>query len=225
MLQSRRITAKPLAKMFDLILPTVPILGVITTTTAIIVAAVSAASAIASGAMAAVSAKQQGDAAEEAAKYNAAVAQNDAVAAQNAAAYEARQIRRKNLLRLGMQRAEAGKTGVSLDAGSSFDDVMFDTAIQGELEAQAALYTGAVRSQAARAGSAMSLWEGKQAQRAAGIGMASAAVGTLGGISDSVYKGVQLVSMSAPSSRQPKLNAAGTPITGAQTNPAVRNWS
>jgi hypothetical protein len=207
--------------MFDLLLPTEPMLGVLTTTAAIIIGAVSAASALASGVMGAISAKQQGEAAEQAAEYNAAVAQNDAVAAQNAAAYEARQIRRKNLLRLGMQRAGAAKSGVSLDAGSSFDDVMFDTAIQGELEAQAALYTGAVRAQAQRASGAMSLWEGKQAQRAAGIGMASAAIGTIGGVAGSVFQTGQMLS-----NAQPRLNATGASspprITGAQTNPNVR---
>ena len=145
--------------------------------------------------MQAISSKQQGEAAEEAAKYNAAVAQNDAVATQNAAAYEARQIRRKNLMRLGMQRAEAGKTGVSLDAGSSFDDVMFDTAIQGELEAQAALYTGNVRSQAARASGAMATWEGKQAKRAAGIGAISGAVGALGGVAQGGFMVAQGIEM------------------------------
>lgn len=156
-----------------------PMLGIVTT--AAIIAAVAA---VAGATMSAVAAKQQGEAQEQAAKYNAAVAENDAIAAQNAAAYEARQIRRKNLLRLGAQRADVAKSGVSLDAGSSFDDVMFDSAVQGELEAQAALYTGMVRSQAQGAQAAMSLYEGRQAKRAAGIGMASAAVGGLGGVAD-----------------------------------------
>mgnify|MGYP003342798234 CR=1 FL=1 len=206
-----------------MLLPTEPLLGFLTTTGAIIVAAVSAASAIASGAMAAVSAKQQGDAAEEAAKYNNAVAQNDAIAAQNAAAFEARQIRRKNLLRMGAQRAAIGQSGVSLDAGSSFDDVMFDSAIQGELEAQAAIYSGAMKSQSALASGQMALWEGKQAQRAAGIGMASAAIGAVGGVAGAIYQGNQMVGLSRQS--PPKINASGIPVTGAQTNPAVRNWA
>jgi hypothetical protein len=187
--------------MFDLILPDVPLLGFAATTIAVVSGVVAAVSAVAGGAMAAISAKQQGEAAEQAAEYNAAVAQNDAIAAQNAAAYEARQIRRKNLLRLGMQRAGAAKSGVSLDAGSSFDDVMFDTAIQGELEAQAALYTGNVRSQAQRASGSMALWEGKQAQRAAGIGMASGAIGALGGVAQGAFM-----------ASGPKLNSSGGPV-------------
>jgi hypothetical protein len=220
MLRLKQITVKQFAMIFEMFLPTEPLLGVVTTTTAIVIAAVSAASALASGAMAAVSAKQQGEAAEEAAKYNNAIAQNDAIAAQNAAAFEARQIRRKNMLRMGAQRAAVGQSGVSLDAGSSFDDVMFDSAIQGELEAQAAIYSGAMRSQSALASGQMALWEGKQARRAAGIGMASSAIGAVGGVAGAVYQGNQMVS----AAQQPRINAGGgVPVTGAQTNPAVRN--
>lgn len=158
-----------------------PLLGVIGTTAAIVASVVAATAALAGGATAAVSAIQQGKAQEEASKYNAEVAQNDAIAAQNAAAAQARQIRRQNLLRLGAQRADIAKSGVSLDAGSSFDDVIYDSAIQGELEAQSALYTGLVRSQAQQAAGAMALYEGKQAKRAAGIGAASGVVGGIGG--------------------------------------------
>lgn len=171
-------------------------------TTAAVVAAVaasvSAATAVAGGVMSAVSAKQQGEAAEDAAEYNAAVAQNEAIAAQNAAAFEARQIRRKNLLRLGAQRADVAKSGVSLDAGSSFDDVMFDSAVQGELEAQAALYTGNLRAQAQGAQSAMALYEGRQAKRAAGIGAASGVISGIGGVAQAGFSYASL---------QPKLNS------------------
>lgn len=165
-------------------LPFIPgiIAPAIAGTIAAISAAVAAAGSIAGGVMSVISSKQQGEAAKQAAEYNAAVAKNDAIAAQNAAAYEARQIRRKNLLRLGAQRADIAKSGVSLDAGSSFDDVMFDSAVQGELEAQAALYTGTLRSRAQGAQAAMSLYEGRQARRAAGIGMASGIIGGIGGL-------------------------------------------
>jgi hypothetical protein len=191
--------------MFDLLLPTEPMQAV-AGTVAIIAGSIMAASALAGGAMQAIAAKQQGEAADEAAKYNAAVAQNDAVAAQNAAAYEARQIRRKNMLRLGMQRSEAAKSGVSLDAGSSFDDVMFDTAIQGELEAQAALYSGALRAQAQRSSASMALLEGKRAKRAAGMGVASGAIGALGGVAQGGFMIAQGVQMNNNSGGGPVFN-------------------
>ena len=59
----------------------------------------------------------------------------------NAAALEAGQVRRKNLLRLGSQPADAAKSGVLIS--DSANDVIYDTAIQGELEAQSVLYSGA----------------------------------------------------------------------------------
>jgi hypothetical protein len=192
--QSKPIISKPFVKMIEIPL----MLGFAATTVAAVAGIVSAVSAVAGGVMSAVSAKQQGDAAEEAAKYNAAVADNEALAAQQAAAFEAKQIRRKNMLRLGMQRASVGKSGVSLDAGSSFDDVMFDSAIQGELEAQSALYTGRFKSQSALASGQMALFEGKQAQKAAGIGMASGAIGALGGVAQGAYM-----------ANYPRLNSSG----------------
>lgn len=178
-------------------------------TTAAIVAAVasvvSAVSAVAGGVVSAIGQKQQGEAANQAAKYNAAVAQNEAIMAQNAAAAEARQIRRRNMLRLGAQRAAIGKSGVSLDAGSSFDDVIFDSSIQGELEAQSVLYAGLVRSRSQMAAGAMSLYEGRQAKRAAGIGMAGSAIGALGGIAQAGY-------MSASASMQADAAKAAKPV-------------
>jgi hypothetical protein len=210
----------------------VPVLGVIASTTAATIAAVSAvvsaATAVAGGVMGAISAKQQGEAAEEAAEYNAAVAQNDAIAAQNAAAQEARQIRRKNLMRLGAQRSSIAKSGVSMDAGSSFDDVIYDSAIQGELDAQSMLYSGLVRSQAQMAAGAMSLYEGQQAKRAAGIGMASSLIGGLGGVAQAGTSYLQTqprLSTTGAKPSSPPMPFGGKPMTGGSVIPGVEGMA
>ena len=79
------------------------------------------------------------EAASDAADFNAKVAENQALAEQQKAAFEAKQIRRKNLLRSGSQRALYAKSGITIESGQ---DVMYDSAIQGELDALAALYGG-----------------------------------------------------------------------------------
>ncbi len=85
-----------------------------------------------------------GNAAEDAGKKQQEAENANAAAAANAAALEAGQIRRKNLLRLGSQRAAAASSGVLIN--DSAGDVIYDTSIQGELDALAATYSGATAS-------------------------------------------------------------------------------
>jgi len=99
-----------------------------------------AASTIGAG-VSAYGAVAQGNAADEAAKRTQQAENANAQAAMEAASLEAGQVRRKNLLRLGSQRADAAKSGVLIS--DSANDVIYDTAIQGELEAQSVLYSGA----------------------------------------------------------------------------------
>ena len=109
--------------------------------TAVIAAwAAVAASAVGTG-VAAYGAIEQGNAAEDAAKRTQQAENANAQASMEAASLEAGQVRRKNLLRLGSQRADAAKSGVLIS--DSANDVIYDTAIQGELEAQSVLYSGA----------------------------------------------------------------------------------
>jgi hypothetical protein len=161
----------------------IPLLGVIATATALIVGVVAA---VAATAVSVVSAQRQGQAAKEAGKFNAKVAANNAKAAEQAAAYEAAQIRRKNLLRLGSQRAIGAKSGVALDSGGSLDDVIMDSSIQGELDAQAALYAGQVRATREKAAGQLSIFEGEQAESAANMQSAGAIIGGLGGVAGSL---------------------------------------
>lgn len=89
------------------------------------------------------------DAQKKAADYNAQVAQNNAIAAQQESAYEAARIRDKNRRVLASATAAQAKNGVVLSGSSS--DVLYDSSVQGELDAMAALYTGKVSSNAAMA--------------------------------------------------------------------------
>lgn len=106
----------------------------------------------------------QGQAAEDAGKFNAAVAANDATNAQNQANFEATQIRRRNAIRGGSDRAAFAKGGV--DISGSAQDVLFDNAIQGELDVMAAQYGGAARAQYYTSKGALAKFEGRQAASA-----------------------------------------------------------
>lgn len=159
----------------------IPMLGV-----AVTALVVSIVAAVAAAALSVASAQRQGRAAKEAAKFNSKVAANNAKAAEQSAAYEAAQIRRKNLLRLGAQRAIGAKSGVALDSGGSLDDVIMDSAIQGELDAQAALYAGQVRAVREKAAGQLSIFEGEQAESAANLQSAGAVIGGLGGVAGSL---------------------------------------
>ena len=157
---------------------------------ALVGVAVAAAGATAGTVVSLQAASAQADAAKKAAEFNSAVANNSAIAANQAAAYESRQIRRRNLLRLGSQRAAGAKSGIDITAGGSIDDVIFDSAVQGELEVQAAEYAGAVQSANYRSRGAMSIFEGKQQASAAGYQGASSLIAGVGSLGTSTAQGV-----------------------------------
>ena len=69
---------------------------------------------VVSSAAGAATAIAQGEAAEDAAKYNAAVAQNDAAAMAEQSQYEASRIRDRNRRILASQRAGQGKSGLAM---------------------------------------------------------------------------------------------------------------
>lgn len=87
---------------------------------------------------------EQAEAAEKAGKYNEAVARNNAQAAADQARFESERIRKRNMVILGRQKAAIAKAGI-LDTGSTLD-VFFDSAVEGELDRMAALYSGDLRS-------------------------------------------------------------------------------
>ena len=126
---------------------------------------------IATGASALVgagSAIMQGEAAEDAAEYNAAVAENDARAAAEQSQYEAARIRDRNRRILASQRVGQAKSGLSLTG--SFQDLQMDSAIQGEMDALAAIYTGQIAAGSAQARAQLSRLEGRSAKRAGYLG-------------------------------------------------------
>lgn len=142
--------------------------------------------AVALAGVGAYAAVQQGKAAEDAAEYNAKVAENNAQAAADQAAAEALQVRRVTRLRAGAQRAGYGKAGV--DLSGSAEDVFFDTGAQGELEALSALYAGATQSGYYQSRAAGSRFEGRQARSAASLNAASTLIGGLGTAAQLSYR-------------------------------------
>lgn len=120
----------------------------------------------------------QGDAAKDAGKRQQDIANQNAKAEQAAAALEAGQIRRRNLLRLGSQRAGAAKSGVLID--DSAMDVITDSAIQGELEALSAIYSGSSSAAAHRNRGSLAAWEGRRARSASYINAGSTLIGGIG---------------------------------------------
>lgn len=80
---------------------------------------------------------------KEAADFNEKIATNNAASANIQAAEEARRIRQRNLHLLATQRVAGAKAGIDISSGS-FQDVVYDSSIQGEMDALSALYTGKV---------------------------------------------------------------------------------
>lgn len=126
-----------------------------------IVVAISAAGTAAG----AYSAAEQGKAAEEASKRNAKAQNTNARVAAEQAQYAADRQRSENRRRLGAQRAAGAKSGIDL-SGGSFQDVLLDSAVQGEMDALASIYQGRAASAAYQSSARNSLLEGKAAKQA-----------------------------------------------------------
>lgn len=136
-----------------------------------------ATSAVSTG-LGVYSSVQQGAAQKSAADFNAAVARNDAIAAQQQAGFEARQISRRNRMRQASRRARYAASGVELSGSAT--DVMFDSAVQEELDRQAALYRGEIRAGRSRAEADLQTAAGRNARTSSYF---SAAGTLLGGVS------------------------------------------
>lgn len=142
------------------------------------VAIISLAITAAAAGVGTYSAVAQGNAAEDAAKRQQEAENANAAAAHNTAALEAGQIRRRNLLRLGTQRANAAKAGVQIEDSAA--DVIYDTSIQGELEALSALYSGNTSAAYYQSRGRNAAFEGSQAKSASYIDAGSSLIGGLG---------------------------------------------
>ena len=97
------------------------------------------------------------------AQYNAKVLQNQALVSEQKAEFDMTRQREAVQRLLSTQRARFAAAGVTFTSGSPLQ-VMEKTAEQGELDAQAIRYTGALQAAGYRSKAAMSKWEGKVAQ-------------------------------------------------------------
>jgi hypothetical protein len=105
---------------------------------------------------------QQGKAQQQMAEYNAQVAQNEAIAAQQKAAYDEKAHRRQMAQLKGQQRAGAAASGGELlDMGDVFDM----TAEEAELDALAIRYGGQMGAAAARQRATLARMEGAAAKQ------------------------------------------------------------
>lgn len=136
------------------------------------VTAIALVASLAAAGVGAYSAIAQGQAAEDAAKFNAKVNENNAQAAANQAQFEAEQVRRRNVAILGRQKALFAKGGVTLSG--SAEDLLYDSVVQGELNVLSTLYAGDVQAGYYRSRAQIGLFEGANARTAGYYGAASA---------------------------------------------------
>lgn len=119
---------------------------------------------------------QSSKAQQSAAKFNAAVASNNALSARQAATAEAERIRQRNRRLAGAQRAAYAKAGVDVSFGSP-NDVIVDSGIQGEMDALTAVYTGSTTANNQRARSLLFTAEAESAKSSLPLTIAGQAVG------------------------------------------------
>lgn len=127
------------------------------------------AAAAVGGGVSAYGQYQAGQNAQAAGKYNARLAENQALQAQYAGQAAAQAQRDRTRRVLGLQRSLTAGSGVE-EAGSPLLTMM-DTATQGELEAQKAQYTGQVQADNEMAKAAYSRWQGRTAASNANVGV------------------------------------------------------
>ena len=116
-----------------------------------------------SGAIGAIGDLFSGYQQNEMAKYNARVLQNQAIASEQKAQFDMTREREATQRLLSTQRARYAAAGVTFTGGSPLQ-VMEKTAEQGELDAQAIRYGGALQAAGYQAKARMARWEGKVAQ-------------------------------------------------------------
>ncbi len=161
----------------------------------IIVLAVSAAGA----AYSVHAANEQADAAEKVSDYNQKVAENSALQAQQQAALEAEKVRRRNAALAGRQRAVFGKNGV-LISGSA-EDILYDSALQGELDRMTAIYSGQVQSSFYQSQGTLAKMQGQAAVSAArnsAVGSVLSGAGSAAGAYSRIPQGTKSYGGSDP---------------------------
>lgn len=137
-----------------------------------IVAAIAAASVSAYGAHQA--AKSQ----EDVADYNAKVARNNAIAAKNSASYDADRLRDRNKRLRATQATSYLKAGVTLEG--SAQDVMYDSALEGEMDALSVVYKGQLEINSQGAGADIYKMQGGAARQTGQYAVASSVLSGVG---------------------------------------------
>lgn len=127
----------------------------------------------------AVGSMQQGQSQASAANYNAAVAERDAQAAIDKAAYDEEIHREEVKSLLSKQRAAIGASGVDFKGSPLL--VLLDTVEKGELDALAIRYGGQIEAERHMSSAAISRAQGSQAKTSSLLG---AGTSLLSGISN-----------------------------------------
>jgi hypothetical protein len=140
---------------------------------------VMAVAAVASAVISAAAAAQQGQTARKQAEYQAALAENNAIASRQQAEFDERQHREKARLTLSSQRARSAKSGVLASEGSPLF-LNIDTGQDAEIGALNIRRQGEMRAQGFQSEAALGLFKGKAAQQQ---GYLSAGKSLLDGVS------------------------------------------
>jgi len=127
---------------------------------------------------------QQGRATEAASEYNAQVAERQAQAATQKAAFDETARREKGRKLLATQRAASATTGATI---GSFEPLFSQTASDTELDALAIRYGGQIESERSLSQAGLYRYQGKQAKRS-GILSAGATLLTGGAKAYGAYK-------------------------------------
>jgi hypothetical protein len=136
--------------------------------------------AAAGAAASVVQGQQAADAQEKALEYNAAVQRNNAVSARQESTFAADRIRKRNRLLISKQKATYAKGGVLIDGTP--EDVIFDSEIEGELDALAALYSGDMRALSAAQDAQLSDAKARAIDNSRGLSTANSILGSTGQI-------------------------------------------
>lgn len=153
-------------------------------TAAIIAAYISIAATVASTAAAVIVDHKKAKGAAAAADANAEIAANNAQQARMAGDVAAAQVRNRNRRVRARQRAIYGKAGV--DQGDSAGLVIFDSAVEGELNALNVASRFNAQAQNQEAQSNLFKLESSNATANLGLGMAGTIIGGIGGVAGGV---------------------------------------
>lgn len=133
---------------------------------------------IAGTAMSVIGALNQGQQAKSAANYNAAVANNNAIASRQQAEANAAAQQRKARLQLGSMRAGYGASGITME-GSAMD-VLEQSAATAELDRQNILYGGELKAGGYQSTAGLELMRGEHAETASYFNAGSALLSGMG---------------------------------------------